>query len=138
MASILVDSSVLLDVATSDARWAGWSARNLWQARESADILINAIVYAEVSAAFERIEEVDAFLLDVGARREDVPWTAAYAAGRIHKSYLKAGGQRRTPLPDFFIAAHAALCGYQLLTRDADYFRNYFPRLSVIHPEGHA
>ena len=137
MATVLVDSSVLLDIATDDAQWCDWSGRKLWQARESSDIVINAMVYAEVAGAFWEIESVDRFLGDVDVRREDVPWAAAYVAGQTYKTYRKAGGARLTPLPDFFIAAHAALCGYALLSRDGGYFRSYYPALKLIHPDTH-
>jgi predicted nucleic acid-binding protein len=137
MATVLVDSSVLLDVATDNGQWSDWSGRQLWQARETNDIAINAMIYAEVSSAFSAIERVDQFLTDVDVRREDVPWAAAYVAGQMFKAYRKAGGARLAPLPDFFIAAHAALCGYQLLSRDTGFFRSYFPALKLIHPDTH-
>jgi predicted nucleic acid-binding protein len=134
MTSVLVDSSVLLDLATADATWGDWSAQQLWELRETSDIVINAIVYAEVSAAFETIEAADSFLKDVDVRREDVPWAAAFAAGQMFRSSRRDGGERKMPLPDFFIAAHALLCGYQLLSRDTGFLRPFFSGLSVIHP----
>lgn len=137
MATILVDSSVLLDLATDNKQWGDWSGRQLWEARENSDIVINALIYAEVSAAFSGIERVDQFLTDVDVRREDVPWAAAYVAGQTFRSYRQSGGTRIAPLPDFFIAAHAALCGYALLSRDAGFFRNYYPALKLIHPDTH-
>jgi predicted nucleic acid-binding protein len=134
MASILVDSSVLLDLATADPNWSDWSARQLWDMRETSDLVINSIVYAEVSAAFETIEKADTFLKDVDLRREDVPWAAAFAAGQMFRSSRKDAASRKQPLPDYFIAAHALLCGYKLLSRDAGYLRPFFSGLHVIHP----
>lgn len=109
----------------------------LWNARSESDVLINAIVYAEVSSGFDSLEAVDTFLNHVTVRREDVPWAAAYAAGRTFNAYRNQGGGKTSPLPDFFIAAHAALCDYQLLSRDGGFFRNYFPGLKLIHPDTH-
>jgi predicted nucleic acid-binding protein len=137
MATVLVDSSVLLDLATDDPDWGEWSGRRVWDARETGEIVINAMVYAEVASAFDKIEVVDRFLAHVDVRREDVPWAAAFVAGQIYKSYRKEGGRRATPLPDFFVAAHASLCGYDLLSRDGGFFRTYFPKLNIIHPDTH-
>lgn len=137
VASVLVDSSVLLDVATSDPEWSDWSARQLWRARETTDVVINALVYAEVSAAFDRIETADMFFQNVDVRREDVPWGAAFAAGQMFKSSRKTGGARNAPLPDFFIAAHAMICGYALLSRDRGFLRQPYAALKLIHPDTH-
>jgi predicted nucleic acid-binding protein len=134
MVSVLVDSSVLLDLATADQNWSEWSAQKLWELRDSADLVINAMVYAEVTAAFETIELADAFLKDVDVRREDVPWVAAFAAGRMFRLSRRNASERKMPLPDYFIAAHALLCGYQLLSRDQAYLRPVFSGLKVIHP----
>jgi predicted nucleic acid-binding protein len=135
MASVLVDSSVLLDVATDDPKWSDWSAEKLWALRNSTDLVINAMVYAEVSAAFETVERADLFLKTVDVRREDVPWAAAFAAGQMFRSSRRAVGEKKMPLPDYFIAAHALLCGYQLLTRDDGYLRSVFSGLDIIHPD---
>lgn len=134
MTSVLVDSSVLLDVATADPNWSDWSAQKLWFLRDSADIVINAIIYAEVTAAFETIETADAFLKEVDVRREDVPWAAAFAAGQMFRTNRRESKERKTPLPDYFIGAHALICGYQLLSRDAGYLRPMFSGINVIHP----
>jgi predicted nucleic acid-binding protein len=138
MTSVLVDSSVLLDLATNDPLWSDWSAQALWELRDTSDIVINAIIYAEVTAAFETIESADAFLKDVDVRREDVPWAAAYAAGQLFRAGRRDVRERKTPLPDCFIGAHALLCGYKLLSRDTGYLRPMFSGLSVIHPGGKA
>jgi predicted nucleic acid-binding protein len=134
MASVLVDSSVLLDLATSDPNWSDWSAQKLWSLRDRADIVINAIIYAEVTAAFEKIETADAFLNDVDVRREDVPWAAAFAAGQMFRTNRRRLKESKTPLPDYFIGAHALICGYRLLSRDAGYLRPVFSGIDVIHP----
>jgi predicted nucleic acid-binding protein len=136
MTSVLVDSSVLLDLATNDPHWSDWSAQKLWELRDTSDIVINAIIYAEVTAAFEMIEVADAFLKNVDVRREDVPWAAAFAAGQMFRSGRRDLTEKKTPLPDYFIGAHALLCGYQLLSRDTGYLRPMFSGLNVIHPGG--
>lgn len=136
MASVLVDSSVLLDLATDDPNWSNWSAQKLWVLRDTSDIVINAIIYAEVTAAFDTIETADEFLKDVNVRREDLPWAAAFAAGQMFRLSHRNRGEHKTPLPDYFIGAHALLCGYQLLSRDKGYLRPIFSGLQVIHPGG--
>jgi predicted nucleic acid-binding protein len=138
MASVLVDSSVLLDLATADPNWSDWSAEKLWGYRDTNDMVINAIIYAEVTAAFDTIEAADLFLKDIDVRREDVPWAAAFAAGQMFKASRRSTTEKRTPLPDYFIGAHALLCGYDLLSRDTGYLRPIFSGLNVIHPGGEA
>ena len=135
---ILVDANVLIDIATDDPRWGGWSARALAEAGRGRGLVLSPIVYAEVSVAYERIEEVDTFLPVALFRREDPPWEAAFLAGKAHLAYRKRGGARATPMPDFFIGAHAAVRDYALLTRDRTRFETYFPRLHVIAPGGEA
>jgi hypothetical protein len=133
--AILVDSNVLLDVMTEDARWFDWSADALESAANNARLLINAAIYAEVSVRYRRIEDLDDALPRVALEREAIPFEAAFLAGKAYLSYRRRGGRRRSPLPDFFIGAHAAIAGYQLLTRDATRYRTYFPRLPLIAPE---
>jgi predicted nucleic acid-binding protein len=98
------------------------------------DLIVNPIVYAEISVGFERIEELDAVLPGDSFRREALPWEAAFLAGKCFLRYRRAGGARRAPLPDFYIGAHAAVRGIPLLTRDASRYRTYFPRLELIEP----
>ena len=131
----MVDSNVLLDVATNDPTWGDWSARALARSADEAILVINALVYAEVSIGFHTIEDLeDALPADV-YRREDLPYEAAFLAGKCFLRYRRAGGTRRSPLPDFYIGAHAAVAGYRLLTRDAGRYRTYFPTLDLIAPQ---
>lgn len=132
--SVLVDSNVLLDVATEDPRWFDWSARALERAADESTLVINPIIFAEVSVRFERIEDVDAVLTPTVFRREALPYEAAFLAGKSFLAYRRRGGHRPAPLPDFYIGAHAAIAGHRLLTRDAARYRTYFPRLTVIAP----
>lgn len=134
MATVLVDSNVLLDILIPDPEWEPWSAGALAEAAESSLLAINPIIYGEVSIGFERVEELEAALPDE-LRREPLPWDAAFLAGKVFLGYRRRGGKRQTPLPDFFIGAHAAVRGYTLLTRDARRYRTYFPSLAVLAPD---
>jgi len=130
----LVDSNVLIDVATSGSEWADWSASMITRAAEEGRVVINPIIYAEVSMGFDRIEDLDAALPVEYFAREELPWAAAFLAAHVFLDYRRAGGARRAPLPDFYIGAHAAIAGYTLLTRDARRYRAYFPKLRLIAP----
>ena len=131
---VLVDSNVLLDVMTGDAAWMTWSSAALARARREGRVAINPIVYAEVSIGYHRIEELDGALPLDEFVRLDLPYAAAFLAGKCFVSYRRAGGTRTSPLPDFFIGAHAALDRIALLTRDATRYRTYFPTLRLIAP----
>lgn len=134
MTPVLVDTNVLLDVATFDPVWEPWSRAALEAAQESAPLVINAVVYGELAVGYPTVEDLDASLpLDL-YRRQAIPFEAAFLASRCYREYLRRGGKRNTPLPDFYIGAHAAVAGYRLLTRDAGRYRTYFPRLSLISP----
>ena len=134
MSGVLVDSNVLLDVLTEDARWFAWSADALARAANEAVLVINPIVYAEVSVRFARIEELDE-ALPPALHRVQLPWEAAFLAGKSFVQYRRRRGRKRAPLPDFYIDAHAAVSGMSLLTRDPARYRTYFPKLTVIAPE---
>lgn len=131
---VLVDSNVLLDVFTEEPEWVEWSSAALTEATETASLAINPIIYAEVSVGFTRIEELDAVVAPEQFVRLPLPWPAAFLAGKCFLSYRRAGGTRRSPLPDFYVGAHAAVEGMRLLTRDASRFRTYFPQLELIAP----
>jgi len=130
----LVDSNVLLDVLTDDGDWADWSASRLGEAARTGVLVINPIIYAEVALGFARIEDLDEALPAHYYRRFPLPFEAAYLAGQCFVSYRRRGGDRRSPLPDFYIGAHAALAGFTLLTRDARRYRTYFPKLRIVAP----
>ncbi len=130
----LVDSSVMLDVLTEDPAWAQWSGDALARARDDGRLVINPIVYAEVSTGFDRIEDLDDAVPAADFEREPLPYQAGFVAGKAFLAYRKRGGQRRSPLPDFYIGAHAAVRGYRLLTRDAARYRTYFPSVELIVP----
>ncbi len=134
MAEVLVDSNVLLDVVTEDPRWFGWSSDALSRCAEEATLVVNPIIFAEVSIGFDRIEDLDGLLADV-VERAALPWEAAFLAGKAFVRYRKRGGRRNSTLPDFYIGAHAAVARMALLTRDAARYRTYFPDVRVIAPE---
>ena len=130
----LVDANVLLDVLTDDPTWAAWSAARLSEALDAGNVVINPIVYAEVSVGFDRIEDLDDALPASHFEREALPWPAGFLAAKAFVSYRRRGGSRTTPLPDFYIGAHAAVAGYRLLTRDRSRYATYFPAVELIAP----
>lgn len=126
---------MILDVVTEDPRWGEWSSSMLGSCAESGMLVINPIIYAEVSVGFERIEELEDVLPADSFRRDPLPWEAAFLAGKCFLTYRRRGGTRRSPLPDFYIGAHAAIAGLPLLTRDPRRYRTYFPQLRLLAPE---
>ena len=134
MSETLVDSNVILDVLTEDPRWLEWSSAQLEREADHSILVINPLIYAEVSIRFERIEDLDDALPSTMVRRDPLPWEPGFLAGKCFVSYRERGGVRRAPLPDFYIGAHAAVAGMTLLTRDASRYRSYFPDLPVIAP----
>jgi predicted nucleic acid-binding protein len=132
---VLVDSNVLLDVLTEDPVWFEWSSAALAELAEAQVLAINPIIYAEVSIAFERIEDLDSVLGPELFQRQPLPWPAGFLAGKCFVRYRERGGLRRSPLPDFYIGAHAALTDSVLLTRDASRYRTYFPQLRIHAPD---
>lgn len=134
MSRILVDANVLLDVLTDDPQWYAWSAAQLDACAARAELCINPIIYAEVSVGFDHIETLDEALSDDAFSRADLPWEAGFLAGKAYLHYRRAKGARTSPLPDFYIGAHAAIEGMPLLTRDAKRYRTYFPTLDLICP----
>ncbi len=134
MSSTLVDSNVLIDLFDEDSEWRDWSDAMVTRAANRGALVINPIVFAEVSAGFDSLDDVEAALPAAFIRREALPWEAAFLAGRAFAQYRRRGGARSAPLPDFYIGAHAAVAGYTLLTRDARRYRHYFPKLKVVAP----
>ena len=134
MPGVMVDSNVLLDVLTEDKEWFVWSSSVLETQAESRILVINPIVYAEVSVGFDRIEDLDAALPEDMVQRRPIPPEAAFLAGKCFVRYRRRGGPKRSPLPDFFIGAHAAVEKMPLITRDAGRYGTYFPKLVLISP----
>ena len=134
MTATLVDSNVLIDVLSGDPDWAAWSGAALAEVGSEGQLVINQAIYAEVSHRYSRKEVLDEEVREDVFQREQIPWTAAFLAGKVFVEYRRRGGVRRSPLPDFFIGAHAAVAGLRLLTRDASRYRTYFPTVELIAP----
>jgi predicted nucleic acid-binding protein len=130
---VLVDTNVLLDVLQNDPQWADWSQGQLESASLTDSRAVNAVIYSELSMAFERIEELEAVLADASLRVEPIPREALFLAGKAFLSYRRRGA-RQGVLPDFYIGAHAAVGGFALLTRDVNRYRSYFPTVRLIAP----
>ncbi len=133
----LVDTNVLLDIFTDDAAWRSWSEAAVRDALETGDVGINPIVYAETSLAFTDVGLLDRSLEALMLERLPLPYAAAFLAGRAFLRYRRAGGVRTSPLPDFYIGAHAAADGLTLVTRDVGRYRTYFPSVKLVAPDGH-
>jgi predicted nucleic acid-binding protein len=131
----LVDSNVILDLVTDDPEWADWSADALSQAANESRLAINPLIFAEVSIRFATIEECHDLLSPEEFIRLDLPYEAAFLAGKAFLSYRRRGGSRRAPLADFYIGAHAAVRDLRLLTRDPRRYRTYFPTVELISPK---
>jgi predicted nucleic acid-binding protein len=136
MALYLVDSSVLLDVFTADPVWAEWSIGRLVKAWTEGTVFINPVVYSEISIRFSRIEDLETALDETGLVWSEIPREALFLAEKAFLSYRKAGGPRTSPLPDFFIGAHATVSDLVLITRDPERMRRHFPKLRLSCPGG--
>jgi len=131
---VLVDTNVLLDVLADDAEWADWSESQLQAASVTDTLAINAIIYSELSIAFERIEELEAVITQASLTVEPIPREALFLAGKAFLSYRRRQGRKHGVLPDFYIGAHASVMQWPLLTRDVARYRNYFPTVRLIAP----
>jgi len=132
---VLVDANILIDIFTNDKAWADWSEQALAEAASSDELAINPIIYSEVSIAFNSAEPLDNALQQLGIKLIELPYPAAFIAGKAFIRYRQKGGLKRSPLPDFFIGAHAEHEGLRLLTRDAKRYSTYFPKVILIAPE---
>ena len=134
MPRVLVDTSVILDIATEDATWFPWSSEQLEHVAGEAVLCINKIIYAEVSIGYEQIEQVETALSPDLFERRPIPYEALFLTGKAFMKYKRRKEAKHRPLPDFYIGAHAAVENMQLLTRDARRIRDYFPSVHVISP----
>ncbi len=130
----MVDSCILIDVIDEDPDWCEWSLAALDEWGRRGPVLINPIIYAEISPDFDDPITLDAVLEKVGVEYRDLPREALFLAGKAHQAYRRRGGIRTGVLPDFFIGAHAAVLGAPLLTRDDQRFRRYFPSVRLVMP----
>ncbi|MDQ6969135.1 MAG: type II toxin-antitoxin system VapC family toxin [Mariprofundus sp.] len=134
MSGFLIDSNVLLDIATNDPHWSDWSATQLAACANHGALIINPIIYTEVSVGFQRIEEVEIFLDSTMFRRDPLPYDAGFLAGKAFLAYRRRGGTKTSVLPDFYIGAHAAVSKLTLLTRDTARYKTTYPTLTLIAP----
>lgn len=131
---ILVDTNVLLDVLQDDPQWAKWSQGQLETAALTDRLVIKAVIYTELSMAFERIEELEKVIGEAALTFEPIAREALFLAGKVFLDYRRREGRKQGVLPDFFIGAHAAVNGYPILTRDAGRYRRYYPSVRLIFP----
>ena len=134
MRGILVDSNIILDVFLDDPNWAEWSESKLEKFSAITKLYINPIVYSEISIGFKRIEELESVLNRAGFLMLDIPKEALFLAGKAFIKYRKNRGTKKSPLPDFYIGAHAAILEMELITRDESRYRTYFPTVKLISP----
>jgi predicted nucleic acid-binding protein len=134
MKGILIDSNVILDVFLNDLKWADWSQAKLEEYSDHAPLYINSIIYSEISIGFKLIEDLETAISKLGCKLLDIPKEALFLAGKTFVKYKRREGLKRTPLPDFFIGAQAAVLNLDLLTRDISRYQTYFPTVKLIAP----
>jgi len=134
MKGVLVDSNIVLDVFLNDPKWADWSESKLDEYDQSGILYINSIVYSEISIGFRRIEDLESAIAKAGLQMLEIPKEALFLAGKTYLEYKKRKGTKRTPLPDFFIGAQAAVQNLDIITRDVSRYQSYFPTVKLIAP----
>ena len=135
MNGVFVDSCVLLDLFTDDPNWADWSENILDKYSQTNTLYINSIVYTELSIGFEKIEELEAALAELEIKVLEIPREALFLAGKVFLQYRRNKGTKNSPLPDFFIGAHATVSQFDLITRDSAKYTTYYPQLKLIDPK---
>ena len=134
MTGVLVDSNVILDVFLNDLKWADWSETKLNGYSDLTTLYINSIIYSEISIGFNLIEDLESAISNAGFQLLEIPKEALFLAGKVYLEYKRRKGMKRTPLPDFFIGAQAAVLNLELLTRDVSRYETYFPTVKLIAP----
>ena len=135
MNGVLIDSCVILDLFTNDPNWADWSEQILEKFSQTNTLYINSIIYTEVSIGFNKIEELDLAIAQLGVKVIEMPREALFLTGKAFLKYRKNNGKKNSPLPDFFIGAHASVSQFKLITRDLAKYKTYFPQVELIHPK---
>lgn len=135
MKGLLVDSNVILDIFLDDPVWADWSEAALAHYSGHTTLYVNNIIYSEVSVGFHKIEELESALHNGGFQMLDIPKEALFLAGKVFLKYKKSKGIRKSALPDFYIGAQAAVLDLDLITRDVNRYRTYFPTVRLICPQ---
>ncbi len=136
MNGVLIDSCVLLDLFTDDPNWADWSENILEQYAQTNTLYVNSMVYTEISMGFQKIEELEEAIAELGIKVLEIPREALFLSGKVFLKYRKNKGTKVSPLPDFFIGAHAAVSKLDLISRDISKYKTYFPQVRLIYP-GH-
>jgi len=131
---ILIDTNVLLDIATADPTWLPWPEKEFRAAAARGPVAINPIIYAELAPAFTTAADLDKWLDPAIFQRQPLPYAAGWLAAQAFLKYRQSGGTKTSPLPDFYIGAHAEIEGHTLVTRDAARYRTYFPNVALIAP----
>lgn len=134
MTGVLVDSNVILDLFLDDPIWASWSESKLDTLSQTSALYINPIIYTEISVGFKRIEEVENAVSLAGFQMLQMSREVLFLTGKTFLKYRKNQGTKRSPLPDFYIGAHAAVLGIDLITRDTARYTSYFPTVKLITP----
>lgn len=134
MKGVLVDSNIVLDVFLNDPKWADWSESKLDEYDQLGILYINSIIYSEISIGFKRIEDLESAIAKAGLQMLEIPKEALFLAGKAYLKYKKRKGTKRTPFPDFFIGAQAAVQNLDLITRDVSRYQSYFPTVKLITP----
>jgi len=134
MKGVIVDSNIVLDVFLNDPKWADWSESKLDEYDQLGILYINSIVYSEISIGFKRIEDLESAIAKAGLQILEIPKEALFLAGKAYLKYKKRKVTKRTPLPDFFIGAQAAVQNLDLITRDVSRYQSYFPTVKLITP----
>ena len=135
MEGVLVDSCILLDLFTNDPSWGDWSENILETYSQTNTLYINSIIYTEVSIGFQRVEELESALLEMGIKVIELPREALFLTGKVYLDYRRNKGTKNSPLPDFYIGAHASVSLLHLITRDRAKYQTYFPKVKLITPE---
>lgn len=132
--SIIVDSNIILDILTENKEWYRWSSEQLVNLSKDNELIINQVIYSEISIRFSSIEDLDEVIAEAGLKCENLPWEACFLAGKCFMQYKKNQGTKYSTLPDFYIGAHAAITKRRLLTRDVRRYKTYFNNLEIIVP----
>ena len=134
MNGILIDSCILLDLFTNDPKWGDWSENILGKYSQTNTLYINSIVYTEISIGFEKIEELEKAIYQLGIKVLEIPREALFLTGKAFLKYRRSKGTKNSPLPDFFIGAHASVAKFSLITRDVAKYKTYFPQIDLVTP----
>jgi len=132
---MLVDTNVLVDLLTNDPTWAEWSISQLRAQAQIYRLVINPVIYAELSLTFITVESLDDTLAILQIPVVEIPKPALFLASKAFVPYRRQGGTKSNVLADFFIGAHAAVSGYPVLTRDVRRYGSYFPTVKLVAPE---